>query len=174
MRIIVLAAGWIAIDARRPTRLLADIHTVDAVHTVELDYGSWRCTCGGGCDHIAAVKPLAGQETAAPVADGPVTLDVEEAIDVLDHQGIEGGFNGWTVVADDEVDHGRWESHHRLVIRNERGEHFAANYRQGLTEHQDTGPWEDEETVTFHPVAPRTRLARVTEWGTPEQSGGAQ
>lgn len=171
MRIIVLAAGTDPeADPARPYRMRALTEGPDgAAHEVELRARVWTCTCGGGCEHIAAVKPLAGQETAAPVADRPATLPAEDARE-LAYLGVGQGFDGWTVVADDEVDHSRWESHHQLVIRDADGRHYAAPYSQGLTEYQDTRPWEDQKTVTFHPVAPRSKVVHVVEWVAPEQS----
>jgi hypothetical protein len=61
MRIVVTAAGTDpAMDA--PYRMKALAEGPDGVaHEVELLRRVWTCTCGGGCEHIAAVKPLAGQ-----------------------------------------------------------------------------------------------------------------
>lgn len=75
-----------------------------------------------------------------------------------------GTHEGWTVVSNEEIDHARWESIHTLVIRNEDGEHFAADYRQGLTESQDTKPWEYDKTVTFKQVFPKTETVEVTSY----------
>lgn len=71
---------------------------------------------------------------------------------------------GWTVVENEEIDHSRWESIHTLVIKNEDGEYYSADYRQGLTESQDTRPWEYEKTVTFDQVVPATKTIEVTEY----------
>lgn len=64
----------------------------------------------------------------------------------------------------EEVGSGRFRSTHQIVIRDEDGRHFAATFEQGLTERQDIQPWAGEETVTFHPVAPRTKVVHVVEW----------
>lgn len=71
---------------------------------------------------------------------------------------------GWTVVSNTEEGHSRWESIHNLVIKNEAGECFAADYRQGLTENQGTIPWEYEETVTFKQVFPKVKTIEVTDY----------
>jgi hypothetical protein len=71
---------------------------------------------------------------------------------------------GWTVVENEEIEHRRWESVHRLVIRNEEGEHYAATYRRGLTENQDGRPFDDEETVTFTQVFPKTETVEVVRY----------
>lgn len=63
---------------------------------------------------------------------------------------------GWTVVANEQHSRDRWESHHRLIIQNESGDTFAADYTRGLTEYQDSQPFGDAETVTFKQVTPRT------------------
>lgn len=170
MKIVVLAAGSFVLHDL-PHRMIAVVYDGDTRHTVEYEHDYWSCTCeDGDCAHIAAVRPLAGQEQDAPVADGPVTLPVGDARE-LTYLGVGQGFDGWTVVADDEVDHSRWESHHQLVIRDADGRHYAAPYSQGLTEYQDTRPWEDQKTVTFHPVVPRSRVAVAVEWVAPEQGG---
>ncbi|MFC4014693.1 hypothetical protein ACFOY2_46235 [Nonomuraea purpurea] len=69
--------------------------------------------------------------------------------------------------------HTRWESHHSLIIRNEAGEHFQGHYRQGLTEYQDTKPWEYEKTARFDPVVRRARVVRVHDWVTPAKNAAA-
>lgn len=109
-----------------------------------------------------------------PVADAPVELPVDVARE-LTYLDIGASFDGWTVVANEEQGHGRWVSHHRLVIRNEAGEHFAADYSQGLTEYQGIRPWDEQATVVFHPVRPRTQVVRMVQWEPPEQGeGGAR
>lgn len=71
---------------------------------------------------------------------------------------------GWTVVSNEEIDHARWESIHELVIESEIGEYFSANYSQGLTESQETKPWEYEKTVTFTQVFPKVETVEVTQY----------
>lgn len=71
---------------------------------------------------------------------------------------------GWTVVSNEEIDHARWESIHELVIESEYGDYFSATYRRGLTESQDTRPWEYEKTVTFDQVVPVTKTIEVVEY----------
>ncbi|GAA0970017.1 hypothetical protein GCM10009555_018190 [Acrocarpospora macrocephala] len=110
--------------------------------------------------HVFAVEP------APPVASAPVELDAETARE-LTYDGHGATIDGWTVVAQVETGRSRWTSHHRLVIRNETGEHFAATFRRGLTEMQETQPWEDEQVAKFTPVAPRAKVVRTVEWVKP-------
>lgn len=105
-----------------------------------------------------------GEEPA--VAAEPVVLDRHTARQ-LAYTSVGKTFNEWTVVANEEGDHGRWESHHRLVIRNEAGEHFAAWYSKGLTEYQDTRPWEEESEAVFEPVQRRVKVVEQVEWVKP-------
>lgn len=109
------------------------------------------------------------------VATEPVTLPAEMARELAyGHRGDD--IDEWTVVANEYVGTTRWSSTHRLVIRNEAGEHFADTYSRGLTESQEKRPYEDASTATFTPVAPTFRV--VTEWkpaeAAQEQKGGAQ
>lgn len=115
---------------------------------------------------------------AAPfyaVAGTPVELPADLACE-LAFESPGGSFNGWTVVANDFVESQRWESLHLLVIRNEAGEHFADTYRKGLTEQQDTRPYEYETKATFAPVVPVFKAVQgwtTAEAAQAEQSGGA-
>jgi len=106
-----------------------------------------------------------GQEDQ-PVAAEPVVLDRMDARE-LAYTSVGESYAGWTVVANEEVDHGRWESHHRLIVRNEAGEHFAAWYSKGLTEYQDTRPWEYETEARFEPVQRRVKVVEQVEWVKP-------
>jgi hypothetical protein len=108
---------------------------------------------------------------AYSVAAEPVTLPVETARELA--YGYAGDdIDGWTVVVNEYVATTRWSSTHRLVIRNEAGEHFADIYRRGLTENQERRPYEDVVTATFSPVVPRIKV--VTEWEAAQaQTGGA-
>lgn len=109
------------------------------------------------------------QVPAYAVADKPVKLPADLARDLA--YGDPGdSAEGYTVVANEHIDKRRWESVHRLVIRNERGEHFMDTYRRGLTEYQDSGPYEGEGQATFVPVEPHFKA--VTAW-TPAKDGGA-
>lgn len=123
--------------------------------------------------HVFKVEP------SPPVASEPVELTVEDARD-LAFVDVGDGFDGWTVVDHRQTGSSRWRSSHRLVIRNEAGEHFAAYYRKGLTENQHEAPWEYDKVARFEPVERRVRVVQSYEWATPaaqvEQSsttGGA-
>ncbi|MEV8639247.1 hypothetical protein AB0395_47090 [Streptosporangium sp. NPDC051023] len=113
--------------------------------------------------HVFQVDP------ELPIASEPVYLDPDDARELTYERPGE-GFDGWTVVANEPIDTTRWKSHHRLVIRNEAGEHFAATYSKGLTEQQEARPWDCEETARFDPVARRIRVVQVHEWVTPAKA----
>ncbi|MEU6725572.1 hypothetical protein ABZ917_17845 [Nonomuraea wenchangensis] len=108
------------------------------------------------------------------VAAAPVTLPAETARQLA--YGYAGDdIDDWTVVVNEYTGRTRWSSTHHLVIRNEAGEHFADTYRRGLSESQETRPYEDVSTATFTPVVPEIKVA--TEWVTPKaaqaEQGGA-
>lgn len=108
---------------------------------------------------------------AHTVASEPVKLPADLARDLACCGPDDDPIDGWTVVANEYLESHRWESLHELVIRNGDGQHFMDTYRQGLTERQDTGPYEYEKTATFTPVVPKFKV--VTEWASAAQSGGA-
>ena len=57
------------------------------------------------------------------------------------------------VELNEQVDTSRWESiHHRLVVKDKDGKFWAARYRKGLTEYQDSRPFEDLDEVEFREV----------------------
>ena len=56
---------------------------------------------------------------------------------------------GLTVELNEQIDSRRWVSVHRLVIRDKDGKFWAATYDQGLTEYQDSRPFEDQAEVEF-------------------------
>ncbi|SFK91796.1 hypothetical protein SAMN05216275_14121 [Streptosporangium canum] len=109
--------------------------------------------------HVFQVPP------APPIAAEGVDLDVDVARE-LAYTSIGKTFEGWTVVEREDIDTSRWESHHWLVIRSEAGEHFGATYSKGLTEYQDTRPWECDTIACFEPIARQTRVVQVHEWVT--------
>lgn len=59
---------------------------------------------------------------------------------------------GLTVESDKQTGTSRWESIHRLVVRDRDGRLWAVTYRQGLTESQESEPFEDMTEVTFYEV----------------------
>lgn len=122
---------------------------------------------GDECDEKHFEAYVFAVEPATPVADGPVTLPVDDARELLDYQDVGGGCGGWTVVAVTQTGSSRWHSTHRIVIRNEAGEHFAAYFQQGLTEQQHTEPWDGQEAVMFNPVVARPKVVRTVEWVKP-------
>ena len=81
-------------------------------------------------------------------------LDRDKALELL---WLKEGYNvdGLVPVADLYIDNGRWTERHQLVVRDEAGKFWAAEYEQGLTEYQDTTPWEYSETVLFDEVEPK-------------------
>jgi hypothetical protein len=46
----------------------------------------------------------------------------------------------------------RWVSMHRLIVKDRDGHLWSSAYEQGLTEYQDTRPFEDLDAVTFTEV----------------------
>lgn len=110
--------------------------------------------------HVFAVEP------PTPVAGEPVELSAELARELADSD-VGDAVEGWTVVVNEYVEKQRWESVHRMIIRNEAGEHYLDTYTRGLTERQDTRPWEYEGVASFEPVECRARVVRSLEWVTP-------
>lgn len=94
----------------------------------------------------------------------PITLPASDARELIGMKFGEEAFDGWIPVADEHLGKRRWVECRRLIIRDEGGYHFAAEYERGLSETQDTGPWEYDETVTFAPVVVRKRMVEVTEY----------
>lgn len=87
-----------------------------------------------------------------------IVLSRDDARDLLWESASEDG--SFTRIANDFVDKLRWESVHRLVIQRASDSRcFATTYTQGLTEQQDTRPWEYEEQVTFTQVFPHTKIS---------------
>lgn len=59
-------------------------------------------------------------------------------------------WQGLRVEENRQIDEGRWCSVHELILeKTETGELFCSTYERGLTECQDTRPFEDEPTVRF-------------------------
>lgn len=111
----------------------------------------------------------AREPAACPVASEPVELPAETARELACCGPDDDALDGWTVVANEFVENRRWESVHRLVIRNDAGQHFMDTYSQGLTERQDTGPYEYESKATFTPVVPQHKV--TTEWKAAQKGG---
>ena len=59
---------------------------------------------------------------------------------------------GLTVELNEQTGSGRWASRHRLIVKGEDGQFWAANYEQGLTEYQDSRAFEDLAEVEFREV----------------------
>ena len=59
---------------------------------------------------------------------------------------------GFAKVAESQTGSGRWCSYHQLVISDDYGNLWAADFERGLTEMQDIDPFEDEEEVEFGEV----------------------
>lgn len=59
---------------------------------------------------------------------------------------------GLTVVAREHIEDRRWVSRNRLVVQDREGKFWAAFYEQGLTEMQETQPFEYHAGVEFHEV----------------------
>lgn len=75
-------------------------------------------------------------------------LTKEQAQDLLDCQ--SNPELGLTVEHDEHIEDRRWVSVHLLVVKDDLfGRYWAAIYEQGLTENQDTWPFENVEEVQF-------------------------
>lgn len=59
---------------------------------------------------------------------------------------------GLEVVLNEQTGSRRWVSVHQLVVKDADGRFWATTYECGLTEYQDTSPFEDETEVEFHQV----------------------
>ena len=59
---------------------------------------------------------------------------------------------GLTVESDEQTGTCRWESIHQIVVKDRDGKFWAATYRRGLTEYQDSRPFEDGAEVAFREV----------------------
>lgn len=69
------------------------------------------------------------------------------------------------ILATEDGDHGRWESYHTVIfVAPDDGKTYSADYSRGLTEYQDTRPWEDVDYVTCVEVEARTRVVEITDW----------
>lgn len=147
------------------------------------DLEGWPCLSAEG--NVLSIKlVLADKESTAehfeahvfaveeppPVAAGPVELDVKVARDLAE-LGVGRSIDGWTVVDDEEGEARRWVVGHTLIIRNEAGEHFAGYYDVGLTEVQETEPW--ERVAKFVPVERRVSVVRSVGWVTPSAKPAA-
>lgn len=93
----------------------------------------------------------------------PITLPASDARQLV-YSGPGGTLDRWTVAAITNDDSGQWTSYHRLVIRDADGRHYAAGFERGLTEYQDTAPFEYDKEVKFRPVYPAVCMVEVTEW----------
>jgi len=109
--------------------------------------------------HVFQVTP------APPVAAEGVELAADIARE-LAYTSVGKAYEGWTVVEREDIDTTRWKSHHWLVIRNEQGQHYGANYSKGLTEYQDTRPWEGDTIACFEAVSRQTTVVQSHSWVT--------
>jgi len=80
-----------------------------------------------------------------------VKLTRDQALDLL-WDGECGELPGYAREATVQVGSGRWVSYHQLVIRDDHGNLWAADYALGLTEHQDIDEFNGEEEIDFAEV----------------------
>lgn len=76
------------------------------------------------------------------------------------------GFDGMAVVLNEQVGSRRWVSEHHLVISTGNGDdirYWGAGYDQGLTENQETRPFDDVDMVDFYPQVRREVVRYVYE-----------
>ncbi len=76
-----------------------------------------------------------------------LTLSAEDARELT----YGGDFSdmGLTIECQRQIDKSRWESIHELVVRDSDGKFWRTTYRRGLTEMQESRPFEDETEVVF-------------------------
>lgn len=97
-----------------------------------------------------------------------ITLPVELARE-LTQLSVGDTSQGWTVVAIEEGEARRWVRGMRLIVSHDSdGLPYEAYYDEGLTEYQETRPWEDEGEAKFEPVERRTRTVEIVEYVTPD------
>jgi hypothetical protein len=86
-------------------------------------------------------------------------------------------YGGWTenprldYVATVDQGSGRWESYHLLVVKDEDGKLWGAEYSSGLTENQGTGPFDDlddSDEIEFKPVEAKEVTTVTYEFAKPE------
>lgn len=84
-----------------------------------------------------------------------ITFDLEDAREYA-YTLEGGGFEGYTVVRNKQIDSNRWHAIYELVLwEHGTDRYYATSYEQGLTEMQDIRPFEDEgDEITFHQVWP--------------------
>ena len=78
-------------------------------------------------------------------------LTRDQALDLL-YYGESGELPGYAREATVQTGTSRWCSHHQLVIRDEHGNLWAADYALGLTEYQDVDEFDGEEEISFTEV----------------------
>lgn len=101
-----------------------------------------------------------------------ITRDIP--VETLKAWGLPYGYDWEEVKAEilDTTDEGsgRWESYHCVVFRApDDGKTYSAAYSEGLTENQDTRPWEYDKTVSCNLVERTTRTVELVEWKPVEQ-----
>jgi hypothetical protein len=72
----------------------------------------------------------------------------------------------YMVIQKEQIDTRRWVSSHELtfqIIENEKISYWLTTYERGLTEQQDTQPWDDDEVSAFE-AEKVTRSITVTEY----------
>jgi hypothetical protein len=101
------------------------------------------------------------------------TFDKELMLEVLyckEGTGFEDDQNPgvhYKVLKKEQIDTRRWVSSHELVFQvteNGNTSLWSTTYERGLTEHQDTYPWDDEDEVTAQEVRAVEKTITVTEY----------
>ncbi|MFI6819754.1 hypothetical protein ACIBJE_02230 [Micromonospora sp. NPDC050187] len=74
------------------------------------------------------------------------TIEPDHAAE-LHEDGEPGATAGpWTLAGTQHIRQSRWHDIYWLVVRDEAGEHWGLEYREGLTESQESErPWDDAE-----------------------------
>ncbi len=78
-----------------------------------------------------------------------------------DHDGTD-----FKVVVDEQTDSGRWESYHDLVFKyHANGNYYRTHYSQGLTESQDSRPFEYEpDEIECQKVFKEVKMVEVVNY----------
>lgn len=70
-------------------------------------------------------------------------------------------FEGFEVETERQTSEGRWLSYHEVIVKRESdGKFFKSNYSRGLTEYQDTYPY-DEDKPEFIEVFPEKKTIEI-------------
>jgi hypothetical protein len=70
---------------------------------------------------------------------------------------------GYIKIEDNWIEDRRWVQARELIIRDSEMKYWRSCYEIGLTEYQDTEPWEDSDKAEFRQVVQRAVVTFVYE-----------